>query len=708
MTIRHLPLLFLLFLLLFGESARSTPLASVSASVLPPSPRTFVTSAQRDAFRSWCTTGDGAASFAAMRAEFDATLLNLPLPPEPQPYGKPYPQAKTNEAVRAWRAAQIDASRITSTAEAATLIWLVTGSAPHLEKAKAALQAAARWSPDGAAGIAYNDEAAFRLWRKIPFVYDQLRSTLTPDERATLLPALRAWGAAIHHHVYTKTQKTIRNSIAVTPSSHPVRFVSMDGIAGLALLDDLPEARQWFDYALNWYRTQFPPWGGDDGGWSEGPRYWETGVVSEPVRFQDALHQIGHPDAWDRNNPRSFWRQTGYYGACVLQPYPATSFGDISMNGKVRLDWKNVRFLQKLARIFDDGHLAAFAALGQSPPATFPLAAGSYPTGMEHLLSAFADTALPLPPPADLSTLPPVRWFRDIGWVVMHSSPGRPDDDIMLTFLSSPYGSFSHSHAAQNAFILSAYGEELAVNAGYREYHGSPHHDRYTRNTLSKNALLIGGRGQAPKSRTSTGKILCLDTTQPRLIRTTGDATAAYNDQRPSADPLVETVRRDIVFVDRRYFIIRDTVHLAPPHAALPVQWLLHAERPITWDEATQAATLTNNKARLFVALRSPEGSLDGKVENTWPTPPSAGFLHSQKIATQSHFTAATTGNSGSVRTIVAILWPDRILSDDTHPGDLSFDLSRPAAGSGTALRITRPDGSTDRVIFTGDNVRIE
>ena len=48
------------------------------------------------------------------------------------------------------------------------------------------------------------------------------------------------------------------------------------------------------------------------------------------------------------------------------------------------------------------------------------------------------------------------RFFADIGWVTMHSALGDAEEDVWALFKSSRFGSFSHSHADQNAIINSA------------------------------------------------------------------------------------------------------------------------------------------------------------------------------------------------------------------------------------------------------------
>ena len=89
------------------------------------------------------------------------------------------------------------------------------------------------------------------------------------------------------------------------------------------------------------------------------------------------------------------------------------------------------------------------------------------------------------------------------------------------------------------------------------------------------NALLIDGDGQKAKSKDATGKITRFEQTE-RYVWTTGNATAAYATLQPANR--VETVTRDIVFIDSRYFVIRDHVKLATPGK---ITWLLHTERPL-------------------------------------------------------------------------------------------------------------------------------
>ena len=50
-------------------------------------------------------------------------------------------------------------------------------------------------------------------------------------------------------------------------------------------LHEWPEAKDWLQYATLLYYTSYPAWGGDDGGWQEGPGYWGA-------YMQFALHYV--------------------------------------------------------------------------------------------------------------------------------------------------------------------------------------------------------------------------------------------------------------------------------------------------------------------------------------------------------------------------------------------------------------------------------
>ncbi|MBC8011741.1 MAG: heparinase II/III-family protein, partial [Burkholderiales bacterium] len=422
----------------------------------------------------------------------------------------------------------------------------------------------------------------------------------------------------------------------------------------------------------------------------------------EHASFQDALVAIGDPLAYNT----AFWRNTAYFQIYTVQPYRHTAFGDLSNAGKFDIEPRSAEFLIHLSRVLRDGRIVSYANLAQVEES--PAEAGlkglnrTYPTAAEFLIRNFTVAHLPVPAPTPLDDLPPSRYFADVGWVAMHSALGRANDDIHVTFKSSPYGSFSHSHADQNAFILNAYGEDLAINSGYREFHRSPHHSGWTWQTKSKNALLIDGKGQKSQNLAATGRILKYDT-GPRHTWTVGDATAAYQTLQPAGR--VKSVLRDLVFIDQRYLVVRDRVELATPGK---LTWLLHAERPITWNAADATALIRGEKATLTTRLIAPAGvtwratiqdKFDVPVDPKYAGGGVTGFTYTGKWAEQSHLLAETAEASAS-HLVFAVLWPER----DGQPAKA---LEARLAPDGR-LQVKRPDGRTDVLTLSEAGVTLQ
>ncbi len=587
----------------------------------------------------------------------------------------------------------------------------MTGEEKYFAKAREILLATSTWTlgplgkpvdwrngpVPGAADIYYNDEAHFRLWRKLPLVYDQLRPRLSAVDRATILAHFRARGARSAAWVAKQGDiaKVRRNSIeGAELSSHPIRFMPMTGLTGLALWDDLPEARAWWEFAYNFYRDQFSPWGGDDGGWGEGSAYWRG--TFDHATFQDALLALGDPLAY----ASPFWKNSPYFALYNVQPYLHTIFGDASNAGRFNLEPTTADYFEYMARVQQNGAFLSYAALcsDQRPRPIDKGLAGldrGYPVAAEFLVRNFGVTNKAIPPGQPLATLPPHRYFRDVGWVSLHSALGRPDDDIQVTFRASPYGSFSHSHADQLGFILNAYGEGLAINSSYREFHNSPHHEQWTRQSISKNVILIDGVGQLAKSKKSTARITRFEQS-PRAVWTTGDATAAYQAAQKTQGR-VQRVTRDLIFIDQRYVVLRDRVVLATPGK---ITWLLHAEKDLAWDASRATATIRGHlgKSTLTARVFAPGASWQGTVSTKFPVPVDSKYTDGVGSAyitgtwhNQAHL-SIETATSANDFTVYTVLWPER----GTAPTTPSATVS--AAG---VLTIRRPDGKTDVVSVT-------
>lgn len=689
------PIIFLAVISVCSQSATAQNLPTEA-------PRTWILAGQEEAFREFCLNGAGSEHYTKIKSDFDALWLDAPFPEEPEKYGDPDPQKRTSAKADLWRAAQDTCGQVGTIAATSAVLWRVTGEEKYLEKAREFILKAAAWNNAGATDIFYNDEAHFRLWRMLPIAYDQIRDELSEADKELILPSFSLRGERSAVWIKKKrTSKIKKNSLEVKPSSHPVRFMAMTGVSGLALLDDIPEARAWFDFAYEWYQESFTPWGGDDGGWAEGVGYWR-GVYEHAV-FQDALVLLDDPAAY--NTP--FWKNTAYFQVYFVQPWRATHFGDLSKSGMFNMEPGVKHFVDHLGRVTGNGYFKSWASMYDDTfalPAEkgLPYVDRNYPTSTEYLIRDFTATKLPEVEAKPLSELPQSRHFKDIGWVGMHSALGDPYNDIHLSFKSSPYGSYSHSHADQNAFILNAWGKNLAINSGYREFHRSFQHKYYTRQTESKNAVLIDLRGQGVQNKESSGKITRFQTGE-RFTWTTGEAAEAYQLLQPRID--IDKAERDIIFIDRRYFIIRDSIETSKPTMAT---WMLHAVNPMTVDDAAQKILIENDGVYLATQLSSSDSNFRFRQWHKFDIPVDPKYADENHPdfpdylvvpnVEQSHLAADSLKFSESF-TINAVLWPTK---DSADLEALTI------VTEGDTMIVTRPDGKTDRITIQGDRIQID
>ena len=120
-------------------------------------------------------------------------------------------------------------------------------------------------------------------------------------------------------------------------------------------------------------------------------------------------------------------------------------------------------------------------------------------------------------------------------------------------------------------------------------------HQGWRRHTRSKNAILIGGKGQyaggdKARAKGASGRIVDVRETAEAIVMA-GDATAAYQSEAPG----VEHVLRTIHVVRDRYLVVVDEVRLAEP---APVTWLLHTGGTLVGGGTT--FRLTGERAGLY------------------------------------------------------------------------------------------------------------
>ncbi|MGN1018981.1 MAG: DUF4962 domain-containing protein [Aristaeellaceae bacterium] len=627
-----------------------------------------------------------------LRAEWEAFLasgvtpwMNVPVKPEPAPY------PGNVRVIPLWRQMYVDCQEALYAVKHSAVAYRLTGDAIYLDNARRWLMALARWDVNGPTARSYNDEAAFRVTTALAWGYDWLHDDLSADERQCVRDALLARGRELFRYV----TEDIRIHVKLL-DSHGVRSLSMTLVpAALALFGEAEDARRWLDYTIEYFFCLFTPWGGDDGGWAEGPAYWQTGVSF----FTEAITLIRKATGVDAF-ARPFFRNTGRF---ILNTYCQDTrfmaFGDMSDLG----DYPGLKagFTMRILSAATDNPLAPQFAWyyeqarerGKGTEGLF------YNYGWwnfdfdELFFRLLGDRSVkPAPPPEGIS----LTWFRDIGWVTLHRDMADENRHLAFHFKASPYGSVSHSHGDQNAFVLHAFGEPLAIQSGYYVGFWSSMHLNWRRQTLSKNAVTIGGRGQfATLRKTSRAEEMngSAKSQYEQLIaargavedcRMTGDTVYIRGDATPAFAATVPGLlanKRHVLYQAAGFFVIVDEIRLTAPEV---IDFRLHALKPFALGD--RAARMTGRKAGLTVLFSQDMAMTQRDVFD------GVDPAEYEGLPTQYHL-CATTRAPARDHTLVTVLYPFALGEEKPVAlagmritfGGRAFDLVR--EGEGYTLR---------------------
>ena len=208
---------------------------------------------------------------------------------------------------------------------------------------------------------------------------------------------------------------------------------------------DIPEA-QWLDFSLRFFQEKYPPWGGDDGGWSEGLNYWRFSM-NLALEAAEMFRTAGLTDLYQKE----WYKNTGYFQMYFMPSGSATlnAFGDGSM-GKALVS-SDFSHITRLAGVMQDPYLKWHA---QKMAGMFdsPMAAYLFFYRYGDLTEAESGFGIGFVQIARLRC----------GLVALHSNLANATDDVALYFKAVPFGSASHSHGEQNSFTLE---HPLAISA---------------------------------------------------------------------------------------------------------------------------------------------------------------------------------------------------------------------------------------------------
>jgi hypothetical protein len=550
-----------------------TSIADVRAKVPNSHPRMFVTPDTLDQLRGkrqrsaltnliWTNISNNALalSFSAMP----------PYPPLASPGGV--------LDVTLWREGINIASDIVNRLDTIGFAYLISGNQMYADAATDLLVHVAKWDPNDTTSRTANDEISMRLLYTMSRAYDWLYDALTPEERLIVQKSMRERG----NDVYIKMRSiNFENTLL---DNHLVRTIGFLGQASIAFLGEIPEAEVWFDYVVGIMLVNYPKFGGDEGGWSQGVSYWQS-YISWTLEYLDALRIATGLDLYQK----PFFRNTGYFKLYAHPPKSRVgAFGD---HNDVPPNSGSANVVGRFALAYQDATLQWYASqitgMGRVP---------AIPTNTFYgYILAPENTADMIDPvlPADF---PQSRLFSDVGWALMNVDLADWNNNVHVKFKSSPYGSFNHSHAEQNSFMIEAYGSPLAISSGYYPWYGSPHHKTWTWESRSKNTILVNGVGQGVQNLNAKGEIID-NSFGAQFDYVAGDATQAYMG-------LLSDFTRQLWFMKPNIIAIFDQVATGK---AATYDWLLHTEKEMEIDAQANRVRVPAATAEMWAYFVTPE-----------------------------------------------------------------------------------------------------
>lgn len=493
------------------------------------------------------------------------------------PYSEPlaYPKETVGKAYLwrpFWRKMYIDCQMAFNATRNLSIAGVILEDQSIRTKAKAWVLELASYAPEGVTSRGYNDEAAFRVIASLAWGYDWLHDYFTEIERDFVKRVLIIRLEEIMDHLQLGID-LLKNPL----NSHGVRSISSAVVpACIALYYEYDKAREYLEYSLEYYAIHYPPWGGEDGAWAEGPDYWNTQMAFLGEAF-DLLKSYTSLNMFDKE----FYKNTGdYILYCMPVHSKRASFCDQSsigdypglklaynirhfagVNGKPEYIW----YYNQLKERDKNAHNKFYNY-------------GWWDFGYDDLRFEYLwnDMLEELP-----TNNPQLKVFPQTGWAAFHSNMLNRNEHIHMIYKCSPFGSISHSHGDQNAFTLHAFGETLASITGYYGGFGVDMHIKWRRQTFSKNLPLFGGKGQYGENSSSKfedhqdrfcieagGKIIDYNT-ESDVPFIEGDATDSYK----YFNPEIKSYKRKIWFVKGKFFVMRDRAILGSEQ---DLTWLLH------------------------------------------------------------------------------------------------------------------------------------
>lgn len=412
----------------------------------------------------------------------------------------------------------------------------------------------------------------------------------------------------------------------------------------LVLYDKYPEAREFFEYGYELWTSRAPATGFNrDGVWINGTCYFSANAVTlsyipSLFSYLTGIDFFQHP----------WYREVGKAMVYGWPPHSqSVSFGDghEQMNDKPLII--RSAFAEFMARETGDPYAAWYASIDKR-----------YEMDDEMRLYRMVRSEGRKPVAELPADEPKARWFPDCGEIIANSSIKDYQNNLCLSFHSSPFGSGSHTHADQNAFNLHFKGVPVYGSTGYYMNFSDAHNLLSYRHTRAHNTLLVDDIGQ-PFSTKAYGNIVRMLNGE-HISYALGDASNAYcgiseypmwirnfaiqNLEQSVENGFGETpltlYRRHIFLLHPDKVLIYDEMEAKKP---VRWDWLLHSPVQFSINEQTKQL-ITRNEEKQFTTVAQLFSQQDYNLTQTdrFVVPPDKEkAVRGEVLANQWHLTAS-------------------------------------------------------------------
>ncbi|TKG96882.1 DUF4962 domain-containing protein [Puteibacter caeruleilacunae] len=445
-------------------------------------------------------------------------------------------------------------------------------------------------------------------------VYDVCYDRLSENVRMEIQSFLKEYLEDSYHHILHKGEHfSIDNHLW----QHHFRsfFVS-----ALALAHHVPETENWMKYVYEVWSMRAPVGSLNDGSWVPGNGYFDANKES----------LITMPVILSRFTGVNYFDQPWYHNVAAYMAYTSPvghvsgCYGD---NADIKRE-NNMDFVRAMTTINGDRHGMMYSNLGEILGHPQNVRGIREPKDEECKLpmSLYEDGNIYWymyqPEIADLAKVKAIkspkraRCFRDVGIVAMHTNLLKPEKNLMLSFRSSPFGLYGHSHACQNSFNIQYGGKPLFFRTGYYSSFIDPHSVHSYRHTRAHNSILADGMGQT--FTTSGYGWIARFMNGDQLSYTLGDASAAYsglifrdlypkrfkkwdmvaNEDNGFGEPGVSKFRRHISMLGEDIIVIYDELEANKP---VDWSWLIHSKDTLALNDNVYYTENGKGKGKLWL-----------------------------------------------------------------------------------------------------------